>query len=34
MLQPQIEDVVFKEKKGYVTDPIKMPHGLRDPARG
>jgi peptidyl-prolyl cis-trans isomerase SurA len=28
MLQKQIEDVVFKEKKGYVTDPIKVPQGF------
>ena len=28
MLQAQIEDVVFKEKKGYVTDPIKVPTGF------
>jgi hypothetical protein len=27
-LRKQIEDVVFKEKKGYITDPIKMPNGL------
>ena len=34
MLQKQIEDVVFKEKKGYVTDPIKRRPGLRDSAGG
>jgi peptidyl-prolyl cis-trans isomerase SurA len=27
LLQKQIEDVVFKEKKGFVTDPIKVPQG-------
>ena len=26
-----MEDVVFKEKKGYVTDPFKVAAGLRDP---
>ena len=26
-LRPEIEAVVFKEKKGYVTDPIKLPTG-------
>ena len=28
MMQPQIEAIVFKEKKGYVTDPIKIPSGF------
>jgi hypothetical protein len=28
LLQPQIEAIVFKEKKGYVTDPIKVPTGF------
>jgi parvulin-like peptidyl-prolyl isomerase len=28
LLQPQIETVVFREKKGYVTDPIKVPQGF------
>lgn len=28
LLQPQIENIVFKEKKGYVTDPIKVPQGF------
>ena len=28
MLRKEIEDVVFKQKKGYVTDPIKVPQGL------
>lgn len=28
MLVPQIESIVFKEKKGYVTDPIKVPLGF------
>ncbi|HTS31553.1 MAG TPA: peptidylprolyl isomerase [Bryobacteraceae bacterium] len=28
MLQPQIEAIVFKEKKGYITDPIKVPAGF------
>jgi parvulin-like peptidyl-prolyl isomerase len=28
MLQPQIENIVFKEKKGYITDPIKVPQGF------
>jgi len=27
LLQKQIEDVVFKEKKGFVTDPIKVTQG-------
>jgi peptidyl-prolyl cis-trans isomerase SurA len=27
-MQPQIEALVFKEKKGYVTDPIKVPQGF------
>jgi len=27
-LRKEIEDVVFKEKKGYITDPIKMPNGF------
>jgi len=27
-LLKQIEDVVFKEKKGYVTDPIRVPNGF------
>ena len=27
-LRKQIEDIVFKEKKGYITDPIKMPNGF------
>src|SRR5262249_5274601 len=26
-LLKEIEDVVFKQKKGYVTDPIKVPQG-------
>ena len=28
LMDKQIEAVVFKEKKGYVTDPIKMPIGF------
>ena len=28
MLQPQIEEIVFKQNKGYVTDPIKIPTGF------
>jgi len=28
LMDKQIEAVVFKEKKGYVTDPIKMPVGF------
>ena len=28
MLRKEIEDVVFQQKKGYVTDPIKVPAGL------
>ena len=28
-LMKQIEDVVFKENKGYVTDPIRTPDGFR-----
>jgi parvulin-like peptidyl-prolyl isomerase len=27
-LNKKIEDVVFKEKKGYVTDPIRLPNGF------
>jgi peptidyl-prolyl cis-trans isomerase SurA len=27
-LLKQIEDVVFKQKKGYVTDPIRVPNGF------
>jgi peptidyl-prolyl cis-trans isomerase SurA len=27
-LRKQIEDVVFKEKKGYITEAIKMPNGF------
>src|SRR5438105_15339498 len=27
-LRKQIEDIVFKEKKGYITEPIKMPNGF------
>jgi peptidyl-prolyl cis-trans isomerase SurA len=27
-LKKDIEDVVFKEKKGYVTDPIRLPNGF------
>ena len=27
-LRKEIEDVVFKQKKGYVTDPIKVPNGF------
>ncbi|HVP48550.1 MAG TPA: peptidylprolyl isomerase [Bryobacteraceae bacterium] len=27
-LKKEIEDVVFKEKKGYVTDPIRLPNGF------
>jgi len=27
-LRKEIEDVVFKEKKGYITEPIKMPNGF------
>ena len=27
-LRKEIEDVVFKQSKGYVTDPIKMPNGF------
>jgi len=27
-LNKSIEDVVFKEKKGYVTDPIRLPNGF------
>jgi parvulin-like peptidyl-prolyl isomerase len=28
MLRKEIEDIVFSQKKGYVTDPIKTPNGL------
>jgi peptidyl-prolyl cis-trans isomerase SurA len=28
MLVAQIENIVFKEKKGYITDPIKVPQGF------
>jgi len=28
MQEKAIEDIVFKEKKGYVTDPIKVPQGF------
>ncbi|MBZ5619442.1 MAG: peptidylprolyl isomerase [Acidobacteriia bacterium] len=28
MLVPQIENIVFKEKRGYITDPIKVPQGF------
>jgi parvulin-like peptidyl-prolyl isomerase len=28
MMLKQIEDVVFKEKKGYISDPIKIPQGF------
>jgi peptidyl-prolyl cis-trans isomerase SurA len=28
MLVPQIENIVFKEKKGYITEPIKVPQGF------
>lgn len=28
LLQPQIEAIAFKEKKGYVTDPVKVPTGF------
>ena len=28
LLRKEIEDVVFAQKKGYVTDPIKVPQGL------
>src|SRR5215831_14634446 len=28
MLRKEIEDLVFSQKKGYVTDPIKTPNGL------
>jgi len=28
MLRKEIEDIVFTQKKGYVTDPIKTPNGL------
>jgi hypothetical protein len=28
MLVPAIENIVFKEKKGYITDPIKVPQGF------
>jgi peptidyl-prolyl cis-trans isomerase SurA len=28
MMIPQIENIVFKEKKGYITDPIKVPQGF------
>ena len=34
MMLKEIEDVVFKEKKGYVTDPIKVPQGLSDSQGG
>jgi len=27
-LRKEIEDIVFKQKKGYVTDPIKVPNGF------
>lgn len=27
-LLKQIEDIVFKQNKGYVTDPVKVPNGL------
>ena len=29
-----IEDIVFKEKKGFVTDPIRRPERLPDPQGG
>ena len=28
MMVKQLEDIVFKEKKGFITDPIKVPTGL------
>jgi len=28
LMQPQIEAIVFKEAKGFVTDPIKIPNGF------
>ena len=28
LLRKEIEDIVFAQKKGYVTDPIKVPQGL------
>jgi len=28
MLRKEIEDIVFQQKKGYVTDPFKVPAGL------
>lgn len=28
LLRKEIEDIVFAQKKGYVTDPIKIPQGL------
>jgi len=28
MMRKELEDVVFKQNKGYVTDPIKIPTGL------
>jgi parvulin-like peptidyl-prolyl isomerase len=27
-LKKDIEDIVFKEKKGYVTDPVRLPNGF------
>ena len=27
-LRKEIEEIVFKEKKGYITEPIKMPNGF------
>jgi parvulin-like peptidyl-prolyl isomerase len=27
-LKKDIEDIVFKEKKGYITDPIRLPNGF------
>ncbi|MBZ5595316.1 MAG: peptidylprolyl isomerase [Acidobacteriia bacterium] len=27
-LKKEIEDVVFKEKRGYVTDPVRLPNGF------
>jgi len=28
MMRKELEDIVFKENKGYVTDPLKIPNGL------
>jgi peptidyl-prolyl cis-trans isomerase SurA len=28
LMRKELDDIVFKEKKGYVTDPIRMPNGF------